>query len=405
VLDVAELVAAASRVLSQQLGTEIRLDFHEMLGARDGNVVMRVCSIQPTHESASTFVIKAGPRTVPHAEEMLWNDWAALEFLGKLGLETALCPRLFGGDPSTPFIVMEDLGVNAADPNDLLDGADPDRAEAALISYMKCLGRLHSATLGKLDQFRLIWQSLGGQPYAKPLYHDPWSCCQGRDSAEILQAIREYKDVFSLLDIVPERGIDDEIESVTRRIEECPEQYSVLCQGDQNGPGGCLYNSLGVRLIDFGACGFRHPLVEGMPHRMTWGCTKQIPRRLYPHLERSYQSELAKGYTAAASDTFFQTAMINAAARWNIFHTIWRVPDALQADRPRGLTSLRQQVLAWLNAFLEMTEEFNQMPSLGNSARRLLSRLKRLWPAETHTIPYYSAFKNAHPCESVSIRG
>jgi hypothetical protein len=47
-----------------------------------------------------------------------------------------------------------------------------------------------------------------------------------------------------------------------------------------------------------------------------------------------------------------------------------------------------------LNAFSEMTEEFNQMPSLGNSARRLLSRLKQLWPAETHTIPYYSAFKN-----------
>jgi hypothetical protein len=393
-MDVAELVTAASRVLSQQLGTEIRLRAHEMLGGREGNVVVRVRSIQPSHNRTSSFVVKAGPRTVPHAEEMLWNDWAALEFLGKLRLDSALCPRLFGGDSSTPFIVMEDLGVNAAEPHELLDGAEPDRAESALISYMKCLGQLHSATLGKRAEFRLIWQSLGGQPYTKPLYHDPWSCCQGRDSAEILQAIREYRNVFRLLDLVPESGFDDEIESVTERIEECPEQYSVLCQGDQNGPGGCLYNSLGIRLIDFGACGFRHPLVEGMPHRLTWGCTKRIPGRLYFHLEKSYQSELARGYTEAADDTFFHTAMINAAARWNIFHTVWRVPDALQGDRPRGATSLRQQVLAWLNAFSEMTEEFSQMPSLGNSARRLLSRLKQLWPAETHTIPYYSAFKN-----------
>jgi hypothetical protein len=149
-----------------------------------------------------------------------------------------------------------------------------------------------------------------------------------------------------------------------------------------------------MRLIDFGACGFRHPLVEGMPHRMTWGCTKRIPRRLYSRLERSYQSELARGYKEAADDTLFHTAMINAAARWNIFHTIWRVPDALHGDRPRGATSLRQQVVAWLEAFSEMSEEFNQMPSLGNSARRLLSRLKQLWPAETHTIPYYAAFNN-----------
>jgi hypothetical protein len=81
---------------------------------------------------------------------MLWNDWAALEFLGKLGLDPAICPRLFGGDSSVPFIVMEDLGVNAAEPHDLLDGAEPDRAEAALISYMQCLGQLHSATLMKL---------------------------------------------------------------------------------------------------------------------------------------------------------------------------------------------------------------------------------------------------------------
>jgi hypothetical protein len=131
-----------------------------------------------------------------------------------------------------------------------------------------------------------------------------------------------------------------------------------------------------------------------MPHRLTWGCTKRIPRRLYPGLERSYQSELSRGYEEAADDTFFHTAMINAAARWTIFHTIWRVPDALQGDRPRGATSLRQQVVAWLNAFSEMSEESNQMPSLRNSARRLLSRLKQLWPPETHSIPYYSAFKN-----------
>jgi len=392
-MDVAELVTAASRVLSQQLGTEIRLRAHEMLGGREGNVVVRVRSIHPADDKASSFVVKAGPRTVPHAEEMLWNDWAALEFLDKLGLDPAICPRLFGGDSSTPLIVMEDLAVNAAEPHDLLDGAEPDRAEAALISYMKCLGRLHSATLGKRDQFRLIWRALGGQPYTKPLYHDPWSCCQGRDSAEISQAIGEYRDVFRLLDIFPESSFDDEIESVTDRIEECHDQYSVLCQGDQNGPGGCLFNNRGIQLIDFGACGFRHPLVEGMPHRLTWGCTKRIPGRLYSELEKSYQSELAKGYKEVADDTFFHSAMITAAARWNILHTVWRVPDALQGDRPRGATSLRQQVVAWLNAFSEMTEEFNQMPSLGNSARRLLSRLKQLWPTETHTIPFYSAFR------------
>lgn len=131
-----------------------------------------------------------------------------------------------------------------------------------------------------------------------------------------------------------------------------------------------------------------------MPHRLTWGCTKRIPARLYSRLEKSYQAELAKGYREAADDNLFRTAMIFAAARWNIFHTIWRVPDALPADRARGATSLRQQVIAWLGAFSDMTDEFDQLPALGSSARRLQSRLKAWWPPETHMIPYYFAFRD-----------
>jgi hypothetical protein len=361
-----------------------------MLNGREDNLVLRV----HPDANASSFVVKAGRTTSRDAHEMLWNDWAALQFLGELGLDPPLSPRLFGGDSSVPFIVMEDLGVNSIEPCALMDGTDPDRAAAALISYVKCTGQLHSATLGKSAHFQRIRRSLAEDLSQKPLYHDPWSCCEKRTPAEISQAIREYRNIFNLTSITPESGVDSEIERVTSEVEQCPEPYSVLCQGDQNGPGGCLYNVLGIRLIDFGACGFRHPLIEGMPHRLTWGCTKRIPRRLYSRLDKVYQCELSRGHKELADDRMFHAAMMAAAARWNVFHTIWRVPDALHADRPRGATSLRQQVVAWLSAFSEMSAEFSQMPSLGNSAQRLLSRLKKLWPAETHTIPYYSAFKN-----------
>jgi hypothetical protein len=391
-MDATELVRAAERVLSEQFGKEIRLRLQQVLKNGQGNIVVRVCSLLPIEGNASKFVIKAGAKSVRHAEEMLWNDWAALEFLGRFRLDPPVCPRLFGGDRSTPLIVMEDLGAHSVDPTELLEGNDSGSTEAALVSYMKCMGQLHNATRQKSAEFWTIRDSLGVRPDPKPLYHDPWSNCRQHDSTEVHQAIEEYNAIFRALDIGPHRGVDDEIEVVTSKIEECPEPYSALCQGDQNGPGGCLYLSSDVRLIDFGACGFRHALLEGMPHRLTWGCTKRIPTRLYSRLEKTYQSELAKGYRDAADDTLFRTAMIYAAARWNIFHTIWRVPDALQGDRPRGATSLRQQVIAWLSAFSDMTDEFSQLPALGSSARRLQSRLKALWPPETHTIPYYFAF-------------
>lgn len=391
-MDATELVRTAEKTLSEQFGREIRLRLQQTLNSGHGNLVVRACSSLSSEGNASRIVIKAGQKSVRHAEEMLWNDWAALEFLGRLGLDSPVCPRLLGGDRSTPFIVMEDIGANSVDPTELLEGNDTGCAEAALVSYMKCLGRLHNATRQKSAEFRAIRGALGVLPDPKPLYHDPWSNCRQHGSTEVQQAIQEYKEVFRALDIGPHQGVEDEIEAATTKIEECTEPYSAFCQGDQNGPGGCLYVGNDVRFIDFGACGFRHALIEGMPHRLTWGCTKRIPARLYSLLEKTYQAELAKGYRDAADDAQFRTAMIYAAARWNIFHIIWRVPDALPGDRARGATSLRQQIVAWLGAFSDMTDEFDQLPALGSSARRLQSRLKALWPPETHTIPYYSAF-------------
>lgn len=393
-MDVPELLHAAGRILSEQFGRAVSLCLQQTLDSGQGNIVVRACSSLPIQGNVSSFVIKAGPKSVRYAEEMLWNDWAALEFLGSLRLDPPICPRLFGGDRSIPFIVMEDLGAQATDPMKLLDGNDSASAEALLVSYMKCLGQLHNATRQKNAEFWAIRDSFGLRPDAKPLYHDPWSNYRQHDSMEVRQAIHEYKEVFRALGIGPDRGVDDEIEAATNKVEEFPGPYSALCQGDQNGPGGCLYPDSCVRLIDFGACGFRHALIEGMPHRLTWGCTKRIPRRLHSRMEKSYQAELAKDYSDAADDALFHTAMIYAAARWNIFHTIWRVPDALQGDRPRGATSLRQQVIAWLGAFSDMAEEFSQLPALGSSARRMQFRLKALWPPETHTIPYYAAFQN-----------
>src|SRR5579863_5129344 len=115
-MDVTDLVTAASRVLSEQFGKEVCLRAHETLSSGEGNFIMRLRSLRPIDEKTPSFVVKAGLKTVPHAQEMLWNDWAALEFLGRLQLNPPVCPRLFGGDSTIPFIVMEDLGANSVQP-------------------------------------------------------------------------------------------------------------------------------------------------------------------------------------------------------------------------------------------------------------------------------------------------
>ena len=83
----------------------------------------------------------------------------------------------------------------------------------------------------------------------------------------------------------------------------------------------------------------------------------------------------------------------SAAARWHVFHVVWRVPTALEGDYPRGLSSLRQQVLAWLDAFAEIVAALGHAVALGEAAEALARCLRGRWPAETAELPAYPAFR------------
>jgi len=49
-------------------------------------------------------------------------------------------------------------------------------------------------------------------------------------------------------------------------------------------------------------------------------------------------------------------------------------------------------VVAWLEAFADLSDERQQLQALGKSAREAVKRLRELWPAEVCDLPYYPAF-------------
>jgi hypothetical protein len=90
--------------------------------------------------------------------------------------------------------------------------------------------------------------------------------------------------------------------------------------------------NLKPRLFDFSSGGLRHALIEGMPGRMTWGCMMRIPRSILSLMESAYQSRLAEGYAEVLDDGVFHRGLVEAGARWNSFHVIHRLSDALKAN-------------------------------------------------------------------------
>jgi hypothetical protein len=394
----------ASNLLSERFGVRIRLRKDRTI-TTGGSVVVRCDILDARSDVPASFIVKKTREDefnylpdnpeMPNSAHWLFNDWAAAEFLNLVPSSIPLSPLLYGGSREYGLIVLEDLGDGEA-PNtfDALHSNDPELAAQTLIEHVSLIGQLHAATIGQDEEYRRIRQSLGVLPKPQKVYQDPWAEARNQTIpvSEVEDAIKLYQTTFEQVGIHPQEGVADEIAFVTAAVEEHPGIFLAYCKGDQNAAGDYIRQNGVPRLFDFNAGGFRHALIEGMPGRMTWGCMMRLPAQIVPLMDEAYQTRLKQKYPEMSDETFRQ-AMVEAGARWHILHVVHRLPGALRKDRQRGPTTLRQQVIAWLKAFADLSEELCAMPALGISARRMVERLGGIWSADVSNLPYYPAFR------------
>ncbi|HZS46503.1 MAG TPA: hypothetical protein VFC63_15615 [Blastocatellia bacterium] len=373
-----------------------------------GSIVLRCQVIEPPTGCPSTVIVKKvredqysyrpDSAETPNAAHALFSDWAALEFLNQIGGDPPLAPCFYGGSRDSGLILLEDLG-DSESPTTIqaLQGDDPELAERMLLEHVALIGQLHAKTIGQFDQYNCLRSALGPAPRPGKLFRDPWSDARLSPipDADIEEVIFSYRSVCQSVGVHPDRSIGAEIEQVAIAVEQNPEQWLAFCKGDQNEAGDYIRCNGRPRFFDFDGGGFRHALIEGVPGRMTWGCMMRLPSRLLPSMERAYRNSLSLGCPAALDDLAFSQAMIKTAARWHILHVIHRLQDALAADRQRGPTTLRQQTVAWIEAFANLSTETGLMSSLGKPAREIAERLRQLWNKEEIELPYYPVFRES----------
>jgi len=384
-----ELVRTAERILSGSFCRHVSLR-PERAWDGDKSTVLRCGLVDAAPPAPPSVIVKRSKHGA------ILEDWAASLFLDQVPHDPPLAPRCYGGDLATQLIVLEDLGDGEGpDTRELLLGDDPDRAAAALVEHLRLVGELHGATAGHAEAYARVRRPLGPPRLPRPLYKDPWSDARGDalTEQERLQAVREYRSSLQVLGLrLPVAG-DEEIDLVTRQVEGDPGPFLAFCQGDLNEPGGCVRSRGQLRLFDFDCGGFRHALVEGLAGRLTWGAASRIPADVVRAMEEAYRQALAAGCAAARDDGLYRRALAEAAARWHVFHVIWRLPTALKRDYQRGITRLRQQQLAWLEEFAGVAEECGHATALGSSARALAARLRERWPPDVFELPFYPAFR------------
>jgi Phosphotransferase enzyme family len=383
----APILAAAERLLSKEFGREVRLGDAARL-SEDGRRNLLLRSRDLSGGFPASFIIKKvvvdaydPDDTASWDVRRFFSDWVGAQFLSAIS-DSPHSPRFYGGDYSLGFFILEDLGHHRSLVEPLLEG-DAATAEGALIKFSACLGALHAATIGQSATFEGLFRAI------RPQLGTLAQAATGLDDR-----VHQLQAGLDGLGVRAEMGLPRELEAMVDAIES-PGPFLSYIHGDPC-PDNVFWTGEQLRLIDFEFGRFGHALVDGTYGRMlfpTCWCANCLPSALVSKMEAVYRGELVKGCPEAQDDRIFETALARVCGFWLLSTLSRDLTRAVEADRTWGIATLRQRLLARLEAFITTAEACDQLPALRGTASRLLEVLRKAWP-EAPPVPLYPAFQN-----------
>ena len=382
-VETASIVAAAERVLSRTFGRKVELGDVDRLSDDDRRNLLLRCRDVSGESPASVIIKKVvayDPADVSSWEtQRFTSDRAGAEFLSA-ALPASLTPRFYGGEDAAGFFILEDLGEHRSLVEPLLD-EDAGSAERALLAFSACLGAVHAGTIGHSAMFeRCLGDSGRRIGVVSPVFKG-----FGEKATELQVRLGE-------MGLRVESGLSSEIQEVIAAIER-PGPFLSYIHGDPC-PDNVFWNGRGLRLIDFEFGGFGHALADAAYGRMLFPscwCANRLPSDLVSRMETEYRAELVKGCPEAQDDRTFESALVRVCGYWLLTSLSRPLANATDADRTWGIATIRQRVLARLEAFAATSEEFDELPALRAMVARLLERLRQAWP-DVSPLPLYPAF-------------
>jgi thiamine kinase-like enzyme len=383
----APILAAAERLLSNVLGSQVRLGEVAPLTEKGRrNVVLRCHDL--SSGAPSSFIIKQvaienyDPRdTTSWDVRRFFSDWVGAEFLSTIPSVPRCSPRFFAGDRASGFFILEDLGPHRSLVKPLLE-EDAASAAVALLAFATCLGQLHAATRRHSARFERLCHDLSPETGLVT-----WAGAEFHERIKLLQAGLEQLAVRS------EAAFLEELETVSGAIER-PGPFFTYIHGDPC-PDNVFLSGDQVRLIDFEFGRFGHALIDASYGRMmfpTCWCANRLPQGLISRMESAYRAELVKGCPEAADDSAFEAALVEVCAFWLLNTLGWQLQGALREDRTWGIATVRSRLLSRLETFVTIAGERRQLPAVRGVAERLLEVLRERW-REAPLLPHYPAFE------------
>ena len=188
----------------------------------------------------------------------LFNEWAALQFLGKISSDKAIAPKFIAGDTTHGLIAFEYVS-KARSFRDILRKSNAAGRAHALLTHAQAMGRMHGSTHGRKNEWLNLRTSLGTHYQAET-------------------------DSF------------DGILRTFRRLATLVRQ--------------------GVKLVDFEYSSYGYfPLdapLGPFPFPVRWGCDEVLAQEI----ESIYRTELSSGFRGALDDAIYYKGLLIAWVYW-----------------------------------------------------------------------------------------
>lgn len=378
-------ITAAERVLSAAVGSPIQFTRIECLSRRTRRNLLLQCHIPSEVGLPPSLIIKKVKINAHRLENAdsgdtvrFFHDWVGTQFLSTLPGHFRHSPRFYGGDRNSGLIILEDVQHSARLVESLL-GSDCAQAEQALLQYASCLGQLHVQTIGKAAEFEELFKAIA--PHVK----------------SIRNTVNIYKQQLMLesLGIYPENSWLHDLEAIDETINH-PGEFLAYIHADAC-PDNVLDTGARLRLIDFETGHFGHALIDAAYGRMMFPscwCANRLPLAVVRQMEDTYRAILIQRCPAAADDRLFGIALVKACGFWLSYTLTRHLESASRKDLNWGTSTIRQRVLARLEAFIATAQEFNQLPGLCSTSSQLLNLLRQRW-LDVPDLPLYPAFQDA----------
>jgi hypothetical protein len=371
------------------------------------NIILRLLIDNPTTNMPRSLILKktstdkrsfnvaANDETEIKQLSRFAHDWAGLEFLTSIGSTHG--PHFYAGSLEHKSILIEDLGLDHPSLVGPLTRkysvTNIQEAEAALIAYVRRVGKMHADTLGKANQFTSILNKI----YPQALRYN---FIPEIDGLEVLSQLR-------LLTGDNTHELENEIKDILT-FAKTPGDFNVYLHGDIC-PDNVYFQGNEIRLIDFEFGDYGHALLDGTYLRMSmpscW-CSKAVPDNVLHRMEAIYRDELKSRLNLVADDSIYNKQLAYACAYWIIralqsLHEIklidneWICPsspvDSESKWEPKK-NAFRPRILSRLAAFITCAKSTGNLPQLCKASTHLLSHLKKIWP-EAQSMDVFPVFK------------